>query len=527
MLLVMTLITVAQTAWAETFNTSYMDVDGSTKYVDATVLTGEETNLQAGWYVAVGNINYTKRLSIAGDVHLILADGCQMNIGTSENRLNTDGLTYITSKGAKYSLTIYGQSTGSDMGLLSVWVTGDRKNGIHISYLTINGGHIVSSTDGDSAYPIFSNLSNKGNITINGGFVETIAPNAVGIVSVKYLFINGGTLSADARRAILCLGDVNLNGGTVNAIGSSGIGDIYSNNGNIYLAGSTVTTHGYTFGNTGGSVIVATGLRYNDGTNYYDGTLTSDVIATLVDKTLSCTTNLANDADNSTRIAAAHGIGSLDVKLCDRTLTKDGTWNTLCLPFSLSEEQIAKSPLAGAVIKEMDESTSLSDGLLTLKFKEATSIEAGKAYIVKWTTTGENIVNPVFYGVTVGNTAPVETVSTDGKVKFVGQYSPFAIDDNNINEILFIGSGNKIGYSKNPRSLKSCRAHFWVKPNGNSASARVINLDLGDGVTTRIDLVNAEEDSNSKSGMYTLDGRKVQGEPKKGVYITKGKKVVK
>ena len=215
--------------------------------------------------------------------------------------------------------------------------------------------------------------------------------------------------------------------------------------------------------------------------------------------------------------------------LNDRTLTKDGTWNTLCLPFSLSEEQIEGSPLAGAVIKEMDSSTSLSnDGLLTLNFKNAQSIEAGKAYIVKWETKGENIVNPLFHGVTISNSSLVETESTDGKVKFVGQYSPFAIDNDNINEILFIGSGNKIGDSKNPRQLKSCRAHFWVQPNGFSAGARVINLDFGDGMTTSINLVEADGEDASANGIYSLDGRRVKGEPtQKGVYITKGKKIVK
>ena len=146
---------------------------------------------------------------------------------------------------------------------------------------------------------------------------------------------------------------------------------------------------------------------------------------------------------------------------------------------------------------------------------------------MQWETKGENIANPVFSGVTISNAAPAETESTDGKVKFVGQYSPFTIDADNKDEILFIGSGNKIGYSKNPRQLKSCRAHFWVQPNGNSAGARVINLDLGDGVTTRIDLVEASSEKNA-DGIYTLDGRKLQNKPtQKGVYIMNGKKVVK
>jgi hypothetical protein len=237
---------------------------------------------------------------------------------------------------------------------------------------------------------------------------------------------------------------------------------------------------------------------------------------------------LADNADNGATLTALNDYPAR-VTLSGRTLTKDGTWNTLCLPFSLSAEQIAESPLAGAVIKEMDSSTSLSnDGLLTLNFKDAQSIEAGKAYIVKWETKGENIVNPLFHGVTISNSSLVETESTDGKVKFVGQYSPFAIDNDNINEILFIGSGNKIGYSKNPRQLKSCRAHFWVQPNGFSAGARVINIDFGDGMTTSINLVEADDEDASANGIYSLDGRRVKGEPtQKGVYIMNGKKVVK
>ena len=219
-----------------------------------------------------------------------------------------------------------------------------------------------------------------------------------------------------------------------------------------------------------------------------------------------------------------------NVTLTGRTLTKDNAWNTLCLPFCLSAGQIEDSPLAGAVIREMDSSTNLSsNGVLTLNFKDAKSIEAGKAYIVKWTTTGENITEPVFNAVSIENADLTGTESTDGNVKFVGQYSPFAIDESNINSILFIGSNNKIGYSKNPRQLKSCRAHFWVRPNGDAAAARSISVDFGDGVTTSINFVEADNaNTNTADGIYTIDGRRVKGEMmQKGVYVVKGKKVVK
>ena len=39
--------------------------------------------------------------------------------------------------------------------------------------------------------------------------------------------------------------------------------------------------------------------------------------------------------------------------LTNRTLYKDGEWNTICLPFSLDATQLAESPLAGASIGAM------------------------------------------------------------------------------------------------------------------------------------------------------------------------------
>ena len=235
---------------------------------------------------------------------------------------------------------------------------------------------------------------------------------------------------------------------------------------------------------------------------------------------------------------------SAEVTLTDRTLTKNGDWNTLCLPFSLSAEQIAASELAGATIKELDNSdsgTNLDDeGLLTLKFNNATSIMAGKPYLIKWETTGENIVNPVFTGVTITSTMPTAIVSNDQKVTFVGQYSPFEIvesgatgdNQGNKNEIILLSTGNKLGYSKNPRTiangkaLKCFRCHFKVATDdGQKARSFVLDLDEGEEFTGILTIEN--ESSQKEEIWFTLDGRKLDKMPvKKGLYISnKGKKV--
>lgn len=215
------------------------------------------------------------------------------------------------------------------------------------------------------------------------------------------------------------------------------------------------------------------------------------------------------------------------VTLNNRTLTKNGNWNTLCLPFDVT---IADSPLAGDGVeaKVFDNTSSLSDaGVLTLKFSNApATIAAGTPFIIKWNNIGSTITDPVFSGVTITSTSPTEVESTDHNVKFVGQYSPFSITSNNINEILFISSNNQIGYSRNPRTLKNFRAHFWVQPDASGSSgARAINVDWGDGEVSGIMTTNLTNDTNSVGAWYDLQGRKVT-KPTKGLYIVNGRKVV-
>ena len=215
------------------------------------------------------------------------------------------------------------------------------------------------------------------------------------------------------------------------------------------------------------------------------------------------------------------------VTLNNRTLTKNGNWNTLCLPFDVT---ISDSPLAcdGVEAKVFDNTSSLSyAGVLTLKFSNApATIAAGTPFIIKWNNIGSTITDPVFSGVTITSTSPTEVESTDHNVKFVGQYSPFSITSDNINEILFISSNNQIGYSRNPRTLKNFRAHFWVQPDASgSSSARAINVDWGDGEASGIMTTNLTNDTNSVGAWYDLQGRKVT-KPTKGLYIVNGRKVV-
>ena len=148
-----------------------------------------------------------------------------------------------------------------------------------------------------------------------------------------------------------------------------------------------------------------------------------------------------------------------------------------------------------------------------------------------------DITNPVFNGVTISSTTPTPVEfsieNSSEKCQFLGQYSPFSIGDTNsgtfdgdLNEIVMLGSGSKLGYSKNARTLKTFRCHFYVPADGGVAGARAFVMNFEEGETTGI-ITMSDVRSEMSDGWYTIDGRKLSGKPSvKGVYVNNGRKVI-
>ena len=259
-----------------------------------------------------------------------------------------------------------------------------------------------------------------------------------------------------------------------------------------------------------------------------------------VTATISKALELGNEETKNTVLIESWNSKTTNVTLKDRTLYKDGSWNTLCLPFSLSEIQLAASPLANADIRTLS-TASFSNGELTLNFTEknnVTSISAGTPYIIKWTKANDyeqadvqtrDIINPVFSGVEINKT--INDIKLDlgngRSVSFKGAYTPISFDQTN-HSILFLGDNNKLYFPKSGAKINSCRAYFEL--NGfemvDVAQARML---VGDGNATGI--ISIDKDNkiiiNEAEGWYSLDGRKLSGKPtNKGVYIQNGRKVV-
>ena len=242
---------------------------------------------------------------------------------------------------------------------------------------------------------------------------------------------------------------------------------------------------------------------------------------------------LDNNSDNSTAIAtAATNGGYYDMTLSNRTLWKDGKWNTLCLPFNTD----LIGDLDGATLMELDvtgkydtdKQTGLdTDGTLYIYFKEATSIRAGTPYIIKWegTNMGDPIENPTFNGVAFSN-ASTEVSFNGGK--FVGSYSPqsFTAEDKSV---LFMGGENKLYYPENGAFIGTFRAYFDINSNDE---VKGFVLNLGDEGPTPVPSLYGGGTNHSPLGeaegapWYTLDGRRLNGKPTtKGVYIVNGRKM--
>ena len=214
-----------------------------------------------------------------------------------------------------------------------------------------------------------------------------------------------------------------------------------------------------------------------------------------------------------------------DVPLLGSTLWKDGSWNTICLPFRLAK--LEGTPLEGAVVKTLV-SSDFGDGTLTLNFTKSdlSSLEAGRPYIVKW-ETGEHISDPVFKDViTTDGTAPVETEYVD----FVGTFSPVTLQGED-RAVLYLGSSNMLHYPSEDVEIKPYHAYFRLKEellaygDDSEAPIRSIRFNIDDDNET--DMIRSVTTNSRQSSFddvwYTIDGIRLKDRPlTPGMYIHHG-----
>ena len=398
-----------------------------------------------------------------------------------------------------------------------------------------------------------------GNFNMTGGTITGGSSGGVYLYGDNATFtMNGGTITGNdvgvdvnsATAMFIVSGNVNITGNTTKDV------CLYDNNGSYFnpihisKALNEAARIGINISDaaanaiTGNVVMVFTdglkdkGTKQNFTLNGRDGhklVIVGTGEVGIVVNTWIYDMTLADNADNSTEIAN-HKDETVNVTLADRTLYKDGKWNTLCLPFSLTAEQIAAhADFAGATLMELDtdgkNGFDPTDGTLYLTFKAATAIAAGVPYLVKWDAAGTDFTSPVFSGVTIDATASTTATGTFTgleEVQMVGCYSPVPVEAND-KSILFLGDANTLYYSSIDRDIRSCRAYFSVPYiNGHAeAKARAFALSFDGEETTGILEVSANYNGVKDDVWYSLDGVRLSGKPtQRGMYINKGKKIL-
>lgn len=215
-----------------------------------------------------------------------------------------------------------------------------------------------------------------------------------------------------------------------------------------------------------------------------------------------------------------------NVTLKDRVFYKDGEWNSLCLPFSLTAEQIANSPLAGATIKEIY-AASVDGKHVDFTFWDADEITSDWAYIFKWDEPGENIVDPVFNNVKIEAYEGPMIPSPDYHFYCMGDYSTIIADPaNDEYYTYYLGAGNKLRYSTSPVKIHPFRLYFVFFANEADPEELDYSFNFDDEHVDGIVELDGALKNNDAKGIYNLQGVKVNNAKQKGIYIMNGRKVV-
>ena len=470
------LLMATTVVWAETINLSTLTAN--TVVPDGATLTG----------------------TLANNVQISIAHNATVTL---------NGVTINGSNSSYYywaGITCEGNATIELKGVNFVKGFHQYYPGIHVAAgktLKIKGSGSLTACSNGNCAGIGAGESETlacGNIVIEGGtIIATGGDNAAGI---------GGGNGASC-------GDILISGGNITATGGmsgAGIGGSIANTcGDIYISGGIIIA-------TGGSNAAAIGC--GDG-----GTCGTVTIGGINKGSIYASPYtylaLADNVNNGSTLTSFNGINA-DVTL-KRTLNAGG-WNTFCAPFSISSAQITSIFGFGTKVRELG-SSDYEEGTksLTLNFTEATSIDAGKSYLV-YLGSASNVENPTFNDVTIANvTTTTETTYAD----FVPVMNPTPLTAND-KTVLFVSGGNKLTYPNATSNINGFRAYFHLKGDAVS-NASVFEMSFDDESTgiTEIDDSQAHDVHFDTDGIYTLDGRRIEGQPTaKGIYIQNGRKVI-
>lgn len=217
------------------------------------------------------------------------------------------------------------------------------------------------------------------------------------------------------------------------------------------------------------------------------------------------------------------------------TLTKPLTanvWNTICLPFSMTEQQVRSAFGEDARIaefKKVDESGKNAVASFGMHYYQL--ITAGKPCLIKPSKVSDNYT---ITGVTIDAEKTLTVTDSNKKFDFVGTYAPTTMPVNSH----FLGSNDgKLYYITAAKDISGLKA--FLKPADNNSGAKLsIAFDSTDNDqdnnTTGIEAIKDYTDqdaanSSANKGIYNINGQFMGTNPAilpQGIYVKNGKKFI-
>lgn len=196
----------------------------------------------------------------------------------------------------------------------------------------------------------------------------------------------------------------------------------------------------------------------------------------------------------------------------DRNFTQDQP-STICLPFALTAEELAKVGKAYTL-------SAVNGSKAT--FTPVTAIEAYKPYLLIPSANGK-LLNEI--ETTKDITAPTEAkTSVSGSYSFVGTLqAKESVKQEGMEIYGFSAKDGKFVHASDKASIDAFRAYIAVPSTAlSTAASRSIDIDFG-GTTGINEIQNAH--SSSAAATYNVAGKRV-GKNYKGVVICNGKKMI-
>ena len=158
-----------------------------------------------------------------------------------------------------------------------------------------------------------------------------------------------------------------------------------------------------------------------------------------------------------------------DVKITRKFVTGSNKWNTLSLPFALTESEIDDVFGTAARVVELTGATKTTPTDIDLTVSSVANIVAGKPYLIQLPASYAPVV---LEDVILGNVAALETETANGMAKMVSVLTPIAFDDAAGGIRFFLNTNGKLSYRSTTNGVMNpYRAYFEFPHINDPATA--------------------------------------------------------